>query len=98
MVCSKSRFKVATAFGARAGPRISKGRQTSCGFHCTVGLVDGTGLLQQLLPGLLVRFTFELLTALISQHSATCERYSAARAPSSHIPRPPPPLVRHSHP
>ena len=46
-------------------PLLGKGRQTLLRFLGTLGLINGTGLLHQLLPRFLVRLPFELLPALV---------------------------------
>ena len=52
-------------FGSACVPGLSKARQTRSGLRSTLGLIDGTGLLHELLPRLFVALPFEFLTALV---------------------------------
>src|SRR5947208_9183831 len=47
-------------------PGLSKGLQTSSGFGCVLGLINGTGLLHELFPRLLVGLPFEFFPTLLS--------------------------------
>src|SRR6266852_9504823 len=48
-------------FGGSRSPLLGKGRQTLLRFLGTLGLINGTGLLHQLLPRFLVRVAYRLL-------------------------------------
>ncbi len=56
-------------FRGSRSPLLGKGGQPSARFFGTLGLIDGAGLLHELLPRLLVRLAFEFLPALV-RHSA----------------------------
>src|SRR5260370_4831250 len=52
-------------FGGSCSPLLGKGRQTLLRFLGTLGLINGTGLLHQLLPRFLARLPFQFLPALV---------------------------------